>query len=47
MGRFVDKRLNELGCTRIFKHGEGDDDGEYVTFPNSLTKLWEFLQFKE
>ena len=28
MGRFFDKRLSELGCTRLFERGEGDDDGE-------------------
>jgi len=26
MGRIFDKRLEELGATRIFKKGEGDDD---------------------
>ena len=28
MGRFVDKRLEELGATRVFELGEGDDDGK-------------------
>lgn len=28
MGRFVDKRLEELGADRVFKLGEGDDDGK-------------------
>lgn len=28
MGRFVDKRLEELGADRVFKVGEGDDDGK-------------------
>ena len=28
MGRFFDKRLEELGATRVFMAGEGDDDGK-------------------
>lgn len=32
MGRFVDKRLGELGSTRLYERGEGDDDAEYVVF---------------
>lgn len=27
MGRFVDKRLEEMGAVRVFEKGEGDDDG--------------------
>lgn len=27
MGRFVDKRLEEMGAKRVFDKGEGDDDG--------------------
>lgn len=27
MGRFVDKRLEEMGANRVFEKGEGDDDG--------------------
>ncbi|KAJ7378731.1 hypothetical protein OS493_021313 [Desmophyllum pertusum] len=27
MGRFVDKRLEEMGAKRVFEKGEGDDDG--------------------
>lgn len=27
MGKKIDKRLEELGGKRIFKRGEGDDDG--------------------
>ena len=38
MGRFVDKRLSELGCTRLYKKGEGDDDAEYVRMCHT-TKL--------
>lgn len=30
MGKYVDKRLEELGATRIFDLGMGDDDGKYV-----------------
>lgn len=28
MGKYVDKRLEELGATRIFDLGLGDDDGK-------------------
>ena len=28
MGRFVDKRLAELGANRVYKEGEGDDDAK-------------------
>jgi NADPH-ferrihemoprotein reductase len=28
MGRFVDQRLEELGATRVFQRGEGDDDAK-------------------
>ena len=28
MGRFVDKRLEEMGACRVFERGEGDDDGK-------------------
>lgn len=28
MGRFVDKRLEEMGGKRIFEKGEGDDDAK-------------------
>ena len=28
MGRFFDTRLGELGATRVFPAGEGDDDGK-------------------
>ena len=28
MGRFVDKRLEEMGANRVFEKGEGDDDGK-------------------
>ena len=28
MGRFVDKRLAELGAERMYPRGEGDDDGK-------------------
>lgn len=28
MGQFIDKRLEELGATRVFMAGEGDDDGK-------------------
>lgn len=27
---FVDKRLEELGATRVFECGLGDDDAKYV-----------------
>lgn len=30
MGRFVDKRLEEMGAKRVFEKGEGDDDGKWV-----------------
>ena len=29
-GRFVDKRLAELGANRVYKKGEGDDDAKWV-----------------
>lgn len=28
MGRFVDKKLEDMGAKRIFERGEGDDDGK-------------------
>ena len=28
MGRFVDKRLEEMGANKVFEKGEGDDDGK-------------------
>ena len=28
MGKYVDKRLQELGANRIFELGLGDDDGK-------------------
>lgn len=31
MGKYVDKRLEELGSTRLYDAGFGDDDEEYVT----------------
>ena len=31
MGKYVDKRLEELGAQRIFELGLGDDDGKYVS----------------
>ena len=30
MGKFVDKKLEELGATRVFELGMGDDDAKYV-----------------
>ena len=30
MGRYVDRRLADLGANRIFQRGEGDDDGKWV-----------------
>lgn len=30
MGKYVDKRLAELGAKRIFDLGMGDDDGKWV-----------------
>ena len=29
MGKFVDKRLGELGAERVFELGLGDDDAKY------------------
>jgi len=30
MGKYVDKRLEELGGERVYELGLGDDDGKYV-----------------
>lgn len=30
MGKYVDSRLEELGATRVFELGLGDDDAKYV-----------------
>lgn len=41
MGRFVDKRLEELGATRVFELGEGDDDGNIEEdFVNWRENFW-------
>lgn len=34
---FVDKRLEELGATRVFECGLGDDDAKYVTISVTQT----------
>jgi sulfite reductase alpha subunit-like flavoprotein len=31
VGKYVDKRLDELGGVRVCELGLGDDDGKYVT----------------
>lgn len=36
MGKYVDKRLEELGGERVFELGLGDDDGKYVETLNKL-----------
>ena len=45
MGRLVDKRLEELGATRVYKRGDGDDD---VTLEEDFEEwkenLWHALQ---
>lgn len=39
MGKYVDKRLSELGATRIFDLGMGDDDGKWVKDSDCLVIL--------
>ena len=31
MGKYVDKRMEELGATRVHENGIGDDDAKYVS----------------
>lgn len=45
MGRFVDKRLEEMGAKRVFEKGEGDDDGKWVAI--SPQQVWIYLSFKD
>jgi NADPH-ferrihemoprotein reductase len=30
-GKFIDKKLEELGAERVFELGMGDDDAKYVS----------------
>lgn len=47
MGRFVNKRLEALGATRVFEYGEGDDDGTLdEDFENWREELWPALRSK-
>lgn len=39
MGKYVDKRLEELGAKRIFDLGLGDDDGKWVFWLMSKSGL--------
>ena len=42
VARIFDKRLEELGATRIYEKGEGDDDASLEEdFGNWKAKLWE------
>ena len=42
VGKYVDKRLTELGGVRVCELGLGDDDGKWVkiVFKFSKKKLW-------
>lgn len=44
MGRYIDSRLEELGGTRVFKYGEGDDDQNLdEDFDTWREELWPSL----
>ena len=48
MGKFVDKRLEELGGTRVVEAGVGDDDGKYgiqnmITLSDITTLTCQFI----
>lgn len=38
VGKYVDKRLEEVGGIRVCELGLGDDDGKYVSF-NRISKM--------
>lgn len=41
IARVVDKRMHDLGATRVYERGEGDDDGSIQEdFDNWKSKLW-------
>lgn len=44
MGKYVDKRLEELGGERVFELGLGDDDGKYVEILNKPYIYKKFLE---
>lgn len=51
MGKYVDKRLAELGATRVFELGMGDDDAnmedDFITWKDAMwPKVCEFLGFE-
>ncbi|KJE97834.1 NADPH-cytochrome P450 reductase, variant [Capsaspora owczarzaki ATCC 30864] len=44
IGRFVDEKLAEFGASRLFEHGEGDDDGNLEEdFIAWKAKMWPAL----
>lgn len=44
MGKLVNQRLEELGGTRVYQYGEGDDDGTLEEdFDNWKNALWDSL----
>lgn len=40
MGKYVDKRMEELGATRVFELGMGDDDAnmedDFITWKDAM-----------
>jgi len=47
MGKYVDRRLEELGAIRIHELGAGDDDAKYASYDSVYKQtLSDVLMFK-
>ena len=45
VGKYVDKRLEEIGGVRMCEVGLGDDDGKYVENKKKNCKAWKTMKF--